>query len=154
MRNILQMVFRYGNWIIGFVIVAALFQLVVRKPSETIDPPKLTEAEFSAALADKSAPVLVKFGATWCPPCRATDIALAEFEKSFPGKTKVIIVDVGKNPELAEKFSVRSIPHSFLFYRGNVIDDQVGGMDVQEIDSWIDKTLVKWNGNQNSRKVR
>jgi len=145
-RSIIQLVFRYGNWIIGIVVVMALLQLVVREPSGTIAPPKLTEAEFTSALAEKFAPVLVKFGATWCPPCRATDNALAEFEKSFPGKAKVIIVDIDKNPELARKFSVGSIPHSFLFFRGTVIDDHVGGMDTQEIDSWIDTKLIKWNG--------
>jgi len=146
MRSIFQLVFRYGNWIIGIVVVAALLQLVVREPSGTIDPSTITEAEFTLALADNSVPVLVKFGATWCPPCEATDIALAEFERSFPGKAKVIIIDIDKNPELAKKFSVRSIPHSFLFFRATVIDDHVGGMDSQEIDSWIDTKLVKWNG--------
>ncbi len=146
MRSILDALLRYGNWIVIALVIFVVYQ-AVSGPSGATKHPKISEEQFESTLKNDSVPVIVKFGATWCPPCRTTDKALEEFEKSTPGKAEIMIVDVDVNRELASRFSVSSIPHTFLFFRGKMIDEKVGGMDAEEINSWLDKKLVKFPSN-------
>jgi len=143
MRSITETIFRYGNWIVAALVIVVLYQAFSGRPTASIQP-KFSDEQFTTAIENQSVPVIVKFGATWCPPCRTTDKALEEFEKTSPGKANVLIVDIDANPSLAAKYSVGSIPHSFLFYQGKVIDDQVGGMDTKEINSWLDTKLSQF----------
>ena len=140
--NMLDIINKYSNWIIGVVLVGIL--LVYLKPTNKRSIEPSTDAQFQSTVAEESRPVLVKFGATWCPPCRSTDAALAEYESTSNGEVKVVIMDVDANPSLSRHYGVRSIPHSFLFLHGKVIDDRVGGMDAQEIGSWIRSNEATW----------
>jgi thioredoxin 1 len=106
--------------------------------------PPSTDAEFQSAVANETRPVLVKFGATWCGPCLSTDKALAEYEKSSTGEVKVVILDVDVSQELSRHYRVNKIPHLFLFKDGKVIDDQIGGLNVAEIRSWIKGNEKHW----------
>jgi thioredoxin 1 len=144
MRNILQSLIRYVNWIVLALVIFVVYQAVLG-PSSTTNHPKISDEQFETTLKNDSVPVIVKFGATWCPPCRTTDKALEEFEKRTPGKAEIMIIDVDQNRELASRYSVSSIPHTFLFFRGKLIDEQVGGMDADEIDSWLDKKLINFS---------
>ncbi|MCY2975793.1 MAG: thioredoxin domain-containing protein [Planctomycetota bacterium] len=146
MRSILQALLRYVNWIVLALVIFVVYR-AVSGPSSVTNHPKISDEQFESTLKNDSVPVIVKFGATWCPPCRTTDKALAEFEKSTPGKAEIMIVDIDLNRELASRFSVRSIPHTFLFFRGKMIDEQVGGMDADEINSWLDKKLINISAN-------
>lgn len=56
-------------------------------------------------------PVLVVFGANWCPDCRALDIAMRNGRnvQLISGEFRVVKVDVGrfdKNVEVADKYGV------------------------------------------------
>ena len=144
MNNILQVMNQYSNWIVGVLLVAVF--LMYLSPNKTqkrhIEPS--TDAQFQSVVAQQSGPVLVKFGATWCRPCVSTDRALAEYESTSTGEVKVVVLDVDANPELSRHYGVRSIPHSFLFLNGKVIDDRIGGMDVQEVRSWVKSNQAQW----------
>ncbi len=133
---------RYSNWIFG-VLLAAFF-LMYLTPNNKHHTEPSTDAHFQSLVAQESGPVLVKFGATWCPPCVSTDRALAEYESMSTSEVKVVVLDVDANPELSRHYGVRSIPHSFLFLHGKVIDDRIGGMDVQEIRSWVKSNEKQW----------
>ena len=138
----LDLINKYSNFLIGAVLIGVL--LVCVKPTNRRDIEPSTDAQFQSAVAEESRPVLVKFGATWCPPCRSTDAALAEFESTSSGEVKVVIIDVDSNRELSRHYGVRSIPHSFLFLHGKVISDRVGGMEAGEIRDWIQSNEASW----------
>jgi len=96
-------------------------------------------ADIKAALADASKaklPVLVVFGANWCPDCRVLDISFKEgasaplIAKSF----KVVKVDVGRfdrNTDIAQRYGVplkRGIPAvAVLSQEGKVLYATKGG---------------------------
>lgn len=142
MNNLLSTINRYSNWIIGAVLVAAC--LYVFKPMGTRDIEPSTDAQFQAEIAQESRPVLVKFGATWCGPCVATDKSLAEYQRTSSGDVKVVVLDVDSNPRLSQHYGVRSIPHSILFWKGRIVSERIGGMGTQEIISWIASNEIKW----------
>ncbi len=133
---------QYNNWILGVLLVAVFFLYLKQDNKRNIEPS--TDAHFQSVVAQESRPVLVKFGATWCGPCVSTDRALTEYDRSSTGEVKIVILDVDANPQLSRHYGVSTIPHSFLFLDGKVIDDRIGGMNVQEIRSWVESNEEHW----------
>lgn len=143
MKSILSSIHRYSNWIVGAGLIGVC--LLYMQPSNKSKIEPSTDEYFQSEVARETRPVLVKFGATWCPPCVSTDRALAEYESSETAEVKVVIMDVDANPTIAGHYGVRSIPHSFLFVHGKVIDDRIGGMNVEEIRAWVKSNKRQWN---------
>ena len=135
MSNLSQTLSSYKYWILAALGLLVLAQFVGRADKRKIEPSK--EALFQTEVASESRPVLVKFGATWCGPCKLMDDSLEAYEKTTAGKVKVVKIDVDAHPALAEHYGVRPIPHSFLFYQGKVISDQIGYLDAAELQSWV-----------------
>jgi len=67
-------------------------------------------------------PVLVDFGASWCPPCREMDPIVASLSKEFQGRK----IDVDSEPELARMYKVSSIPRLLIFVDGKIARDHKG----------------------------
>jgi thioredoxin 1 len=83
------------------------------------------DATFDAEVLAGDRPVLVEFGAAWCPPCRALDPivdALAEARTDV----KVVKVDVDASPEVSARYRVRSAPTVLVFRDGKVARQHVG----------------------------
>lgn len=59
-------------------------------------------------------PVLIKFGAEWCAPCKMIAPVIEELTTEFEGKVDIYKLDTEDQPELAAAFGIQSIP-SLLF---------------------------------------
>jgi thioredoxin 1 len=130
-------VHRVANLLIGGALLIAAALLFLRKPSLNIEPSQ--DPWFQSNVVSQERPVLVKFGAEWCGPCRSTDKALEEYQTdqtSIP----IVRIDVDERPDLASHYGVRSIPRMFIFYRGRILDDQSGGMNTAAIANWVAST--------------
>lgn len=55
-------------------------------------------------------PVLIKFGAVWCPYCKALESTLKQLATEYNGKATIISVDIDKSSKLADSFGVSNIP--------------------------------------------
>ena len=82
--------------------VAAFY--IFSRPKDYGPPPD--NRWFRSAVLNQSGPVLVKFGATWCGPCRATDAELTQLSQSGPWP--VVKIDVDEQPSLAQHYGVRA----------------------------------------------
>lgn len=71
-------------------------------------------------------PVLVDFHATWCAPCKTQAPILQELAKAYPGKLKVIKIDVDKNQAIAQKYNVQGVPTLIMFKNGDICWQQSG----------------------------
>ena len=96
-----------------------------------------TTINFEADVIQSTTPVLVDFWAPWCPPCRAIAPSLEEISDELEGKLQVIKVDIDQNPELAQRFGVRSIPTLKVFVNGQVAKEIVGAMPKQALQAQI-----------------
>jgi thioredoxin-like negative regulator of GroEL len=101
-----------------------------------IAPPD--DAWFRSAVLERSQPVVVKFGAEWCGPCRMLD---RELDRLSENGVAVVRIDVGRHRELARHYHVSAIPHVYLFHRGALIAHRVGYADFGELRKWIDRNL-------------
>ncbi len=60
--------------------------------------------------------VLVKFGASWCGPCKVMDRRL-EYMVSR-GIKNIHKIDVESQPEIGAKYAIRNLPTMIIFQKG------------------------------------
>jgi thioredoxin 1 len=83
-------------------------------------------------------PVLVDFYADWCGPCKQMPAILKQVKDELKEQVRIIKVDVDRNPLIATKYQIRSIPTLMLFKEGELIWTGMGVRSANEI-----KRLVK-----------
>ena len=84
-------------------------------------------------------PVLVDFSAEWCAPCRMMPPILKEVKNHFGDKIRIITVDVDKNPAVAQKYMIRSVPTLMIFKKGEVLFSQPGVIPAAQLARIVQK---------------
>lgn len=62
--------------------------------------PPPNDGWFEKAVLESSHPVVMKFGAEWCGPCRSMDEAIGMLRPKLSPKVSFSIVDIDQKPEL------------------------------------------------------
>lgn len=86
----------------------------------------ITDANFDEVIGKSEIPVLVKFWAPWCGPCRALAPAVEEIATEMDGKVLVANVNVDDNPSTPTRFGIRAVPTFILFKNGELVEQLVG----------------------------
>ncbi len=90
-------------------------------------PIVITKENFQKEVVESPKTVLLDFFAEWCGPCRQIAPHLAELAEEHPEYT-IAKVNVDEEPELAEAFSVMSIPTLFVIKDGKVQREAKGAL--------------------------
>lgn len=99
--------------------------------------PELTSHEFDDFT--KKGLVFIDFFAEWCMPCVMMAPVVDEVSEKFKNKIKFGKVNINDNEALAGKFNVSSIPNFVLLKDGKKIEQFVGAMDSDELESRLKK---------------
>ena len=91
----------------------------------------LENQNFKELIKDK---ILVDFYANWCGPCKMLAPELERVESNV----KVVKIAVDEFEELACEYGVMSIPTLILFENGKEIKRNIGFMDKDKIQKFID----------------
>lgn len=93
---------------------------------------EISGEEFEATVNSQNT-VVIDFFATWCGPCKAMSRIAESYSEGHPD-VLFAKVDVDKNPELAKRFGVMSIPTLVFMKNGEEDSRHVGVMDEDELD--------------------
>lgn len=97
----------------------------------------ITKDNFEQEVINSDKPVLIDFWAPWCGPCRMVGPTVEQVAEVTTGTAKVGKVNVDEQPELAQAFSVMSIPTLVVMKNGKVAHSVVGVQSKNAILSMI-----------------
>ena len=93
----------------------------------------ITEENFDKEVNCSEIPVLVDFWASWCKPCRTIAPVLETVSDELKNRVKVGKINVNDEPDLAEKYRIKSVPTMLLFRNGEVTDAFMGEYNKDQI---------------------
>ena len=100
-----------------------------------------SDGTFDADVLQNDRAVLLDFWAEWCGPCKMIAPVLEEVAVSHADKLAVVKLNVDENPNIAQKFGIRSIPTLVLFKDGEVQAQKMGAMSKSQLDEFLDTKL-------------
>ena len=99
----------------------------------------VTGAEFESLIQDNEI-VFVDFWAEWCAPCKQ----FAQVYEQVAGLFSNVVfakINIEHEHEMAESFSIRSIPHLMVFKSGIAIYSEAGSMPESTLKELIEQAL-------------
>jgi thioredoxin 1 len=96
----------------------------------------LTLENFEQEVINSKEPVLVDFWASWCGPCRMLSPIVDQVAEAAEG-VKIGKVNVDEQEELADRYSIMSIPALKFFKNGEVVKETTGFIPKETIEEII-----------------
>jgi thioredoxin 1 len=87
---------------------------------------EVDDASFDEQVIAAEIPVLVEFGAPWCPPCKALAPIVERLAVEMAGRVRVVSVDTDASPLVAAKYGIRGVPTVIVFRNGEKTAQHVG----------------------------
>lgn len=97
-------------------------------------------SEFKDIINDTK-PTLVDFFATWCGPCKLQGPILEQVKQKMGDKVNIIKIDVDRNPELSERYQIRSVPTLIVFKGGEALWRGYGLHQADQIEAKLTEHL-------------
>ena len=88
-------------------------------------------------------PVLLKFHANWCGPCKALTPIVDEFVKNHAEELDAYSVDVDKHTEFVAELKIRSVPYIVVLHKGQTIHLCSGLLSKEELESKYTEYVTK-----------
>jgi len=85
--------------------------------------------------------VLVDFYADWCGPCKAMEPVIKEVAKNVQGKIKVVKINIDKNVQAAQQYSVQAVPTFIIFKNGNPHWRHAGMIDKKSLIDILNQAM-------------
>lgn len=101
---------------------------------------EVSAKDFEEKVLKSKGEVIVDFFAPWCGPCQAMLPNVDKAAGKFADKVKIFKVDIEKDPDLAAKFSVLSVPTLIFFKNGKPVD-QSGFLEEDQLSEKIEEFI-------------
>ncbi|MEO7923756.1 MAG: rhodanese-like domain-containing protein [Chitinophagaceae bacterium] len=96
------------------------------------DEPQMTMEKYLDKIS-KDKPVLVDFGAPWCPPCVKMQPVLDSLEDTKGLKFKLVKIDAGLHTNLMKELAIGAIPVFIIYKEGKEVWRKEGVISFGEI---------------------
>lgn len=104
---------------------------------------ELTRREFDRVVLESDIPVFVCFSTTRCESCFALCLLVEDLIDEYSGLVKFVMINVEKEPELAERYNIRPLPAVLLFHHGKTVKEMGGFQYKARIRKALDTLVVK-----------
>jgi thioredoxin 1 len=101
-------------------------------------PVILTTSNFDEAI-EKYSFLVIDCWAEWCGPCQMVHPIIENLAKKYKGKIAFAKLDIDQNKEIAQRFSIMSIPTLLVFKNGQNIDSIIGAMPQDALEEKLGK---------------
>ncbi|MCD8025872.1 MAG: thioredoxin [Clostridiales bacterium] len=98
---------------------------------------ELYSEEFSEKVLNSDKIAVVDFFATWCGPCKMLSPVLEKLSEENSG-IEFFKVDIDQNEELANEYSVSSVPNVLIFKNGEFVENSIGCKPKDELQKLLD----------------
>ena len=92
-----------------------------------------------AASAEK--PLIVRFTATWCGPCKKVEPLFNALAQARRGQATFVSVDVDDFPEIMDEQQLLGVPY-FLSFKNGALVTKYRGSDEQEVEKIVSSALA------------
>ncbi|HRN61661.1 MAG TPA: thioredoxin domain-containing protein [Luteimonas sp.] len=86
----------------------------------------VTSSNFMADVVQRPGVSVVRFWATWCPPCRQMAPIYGELAQELGDRAHFSEVDIDHAPDVAGGLGIRSVPTMLIFKDGELVDGMAG----------------------------
>jgi thioredoxin 2 len=107
------------------------------KALSTGAPVQVSAKSFDAQIRHSDIPVVVDFWAEWCGPCKMMAPIYERVAAEMEPELRFLKVDTEREPQLAERYHIRSIPMLMVFRKGSVLAQRAGAVDAQTLRTWL-----------------
>jgi thioredoxin len=94
-------------------------------------------------IIDSSSIVFVDFYADWCGPCKIIAPSIDKLAQEFDGRVKFARLNIDDNPDVGQRYGVRSIPTLMIFRKGKPIRTMVGASPISHYRGELQKVVSK-----------
>ncbi len=111
------------------------------RPIALDHPLPVTDASFDRVIGGSDVPVLVDFYADWCGPCKIMAPVLDAVAQARAGGVLVAKLDTDRNPAIARRFQIASIPTLIVFRGGREVGRELGAIPRPRLEALIDGAM-------------
>jgi thioredoxin 1 len=102
----------------------------------------ITDNTLMTGLANANNPVIIKFEAKWCQPCKAMIPMILDIEKELAGKVTFFSANVEHCMLMSQRYKISQVPALVALDKKGVITSiKTGAASRQEVLKWIDLAL-------------
>lgn len=98
----------------------------------------IDERNYGDEVVASNQPVLIKFWAPWCAPCKMLDPVVDSIVEERGEALKVVTLNVDEAPGLAAQHGVRGLPTVALFKGGEKLEALSGVQPKERFDALLD----------------
>ena len=104
-------------------------------------PIMVKDQDFEVRVLEAEKPVLVAFWAPWCGPCKMIAPFLEIVAEEFADDLVVAKMNIEEENEIPAQLQVRSVPHLFVFKKGDIVTEISGAPDPKKLVDLLEAVI-------------